>query len=121
MENKELDLVVKKVDEDKAKEAQALKRNLVQELSVYKKNLPEELLTLDFQEEIDREVQLQVAEFQKNIDIKPKALYHALKVETELNPDLTEKDLKKSAYDFLEKTTQNNFLKKIIRELKKEI
>ena len=53
--------------------------------------------------------------------MKPKALYHALKVEAELNPEIEKDDLKQSAYDFLEKTTKNKYLKKIIRELKKGV
>ena len=48
--------------------------------------------------------------------MKPKALYHALKVEAELNPEIEKDDLKQSAYDFLEKTTKNKYLKKIIIE-----
>ena len=54
------------------------------------------------------------------MDIKPTALYYSLKTEAELNEEITEKELTMSAYDFLEKHTNNKILKKILKELKKE-
>ena len=56
----------------------------------------------------------------KVLNLKPKALYHALKVETELNPDIEKDELKKKRLWFLGKNNkEQNIWKKIIRELKK--
>ena len=121
MENESLDLIIKEVENQQEKELVRFESNLSEGINKYKEVLPADLITPQLQEKIDNEVKLQLVEFQKSIDLKPKALYHALKVEAELNPEIEEDDLKQSAYDFLEKTTKNKYLKKIIRELKKGV
>ncbi|SOB47044.1 conserved hypothetical protein [Lactococcus piscium] len=65
-------------------------------------------------------VDKKILEFNNNIDLKPKALYYALKSELELDEQISEKKLTISAYDYLEKNTKNKFLKKILKELIKE-
>lgn len=121
MENESLDLIIKEVENQQEKELVRFESNLSEGINKYKEVLPADLITPQLQEKIDNEVKLQLVEFQKSIDLKPKALYHALKVEAELNPEIEKDDLKRSAYDFLEKTTKNKYLKKIIRELKKGV
>lgn len=121
MESNELDKIVLDVEEFKAEETQVLNNTIINEIANYKQQLPEEILTPDFQHKVDEEVQNKLVEFKNNLDINPRALYHALKVETELNEEISKTELKHSAYDFLEKSTKNKFLKKIIKELKKEL
>ena len=121
MENESLDLIIKEVENQQEKELVRFESNLSEGINKYKEVLPADLITPQLQEKIDNEVKLQLVEFQKSIDLKPKALYHDLKVEAELNPEIEKDDLKQSAYDFLEKTTKNKYLKKIIRELKKGV
>ena len=121
MEKESLDLIIKEVENQQERELVRFETNLSEGLNKYKEIIPAELITPQLQDKIDNEVKLQLVEFQKSIDLKPKALYHALKVEAELNPDIEKEKLKQSAYDFLERTTKNKYLKKIIRELKKGV
>ena len=97
MENESLDLIIKEVENQQEKELVRFESNLFEGINKYKEVLPADLITPQLQEKIDNEVKLQLVEFQKSID------------------------LKQSAYDFLEKTTKNKYLKKIIRELKKGV
>ena len=97
MENESLDLIIKEVENQQEKELVRFESNLSEGINKYKEVLPADLITPQLQEKIDNEVKLQLVEFQKSID------------------------LKQSAYDFLEKTTKNKYLKKIIRELKKGV
>lgn len=121
MENDSLELIVKEIEKEQVEEVNRFEMNLSQGINKYKEILPDDLITPQLQSKIDDEVKLQMIEFQDSIDLKPKALYHALKMEAELNPNIEEVQLKKSAYEFLEKTTKNKYLKKIIRELKKGV
>ncbi|MFS9155525.1 hypothetical protein [Streptococcus infantis] len=121
MKNDSLDLIIREVENQQERELERFELNLSEGITKYKEILPNDLITPQLQEKIDNEVKLQLVEFQKSIDLKPKALYHALKVDAELNPDIEKKELKQSAYEFLEKTTKNKYLKKIIRELKKGV
>lgn len=121
MESESLDLIIREVENQKKEELVRFEANLSERVSQYKEVLPADLITPQLQDKIDNEVKLQLVEFQKSIDLKPKALYHALKVDAELNPDIEKKELKQNAYEFLEKTTKNKYLKKIIRELKKGV
>ena len=97
MENESLDLIIKEVENQQEKELVRFESNLSEGINKYKEVIPADLITPQLQEKIDNEVKLQLVEFQKSID------------------------LKQSAYDFLEKTTKNKYLKKIIRELKKGV
>ena len=121
MEKESLDLIIKEVENQQERELVRFESNLSEGINKYKEILPADLITPQLQDKIDNEVKLQLVEFQDSIDLKPKALYHALKMEAELNPNIEEVQLKKSAYEFLEKTTKNKYLKKIIRELKKGV
>jgi len=95
MENESLDLIIKEVENQQEKELVRFESNLSEGINKYKEVLPADLITPQLQEKIDNEVKLQLVEFQKSIDLKPKALYHALKVEAELNPDIEKDELKK--------------------------
>lgn len=112
MENESLDLIVKEVENQQERELVRFESNLSEGINKYKEVLPADLITPQLQEKIDNEVKLQLVEFQKSIDLKPKALYHALKVETELNPDIEKDDLKQRAYDFLEKNNEKQISEK---------
>lgn len=115
MQNENLEKIIKDVELVKQNEAAHFR-----EVIDYEKNsLPIEVNDETLQHQIDMEIQNRMDEFQKDMDLKPRALYYALKMETELHPDIDEKELKKIAYDFLEKNTKNKYLKKIIKELKK--
>lgn len=120
MENKQLDNLIHEVDIFKADNTRQLKKNINTELSAFKNSLPKEVLTSDLDQKIEAEVDGKLVEFNQNIDLKPKALYYSLKAELELDDTMSESDLIISAYSFLEKNTKNKFLKKILRELKKE-
>ena len=121
MENDSLELIVKEIEKEQVEEVNRFEMNLSQGINKYKEILPDDLITPQLQSKIDDEVKLQMIEFQDSIDLKPKALYHALKMEAELNPNIEEVQLKKSAYEFLEKTTKNKYQKKISRDLKKGV
>lgn len=112
--------VLARVDEFKDENAVILRDNIQNEISSYKSSLPSDnfLSGLDYQ--INQEIDNKISEFKQDIDLKPKALYYNLKSKVELNDDITEKELTLSAYEFLEKNTKNRFLKKILRDLKKE-
>ncbi|MGV3003845.1 hypothetical protein [Aerococcus urinaeequi] len=118
--NTVIDNVLARVDEFKDENAVILRDNIQNEISSYKSSLPSDnfLSGLDYQ--INQEVDNKISEFKQDIDLKPKALYYNLKSKVELNDDITEKELTLSAYEFLEKNTKNRFLKKILRDLKKE-
>lgn len=112
--------VLARVDEFKDENAVILRDNIQNEISSYKSSLPSDnfLSGLDYQ--INQEIDNKISEFKQDIDLKPKALYYNLKSKVELSDDITEKELTLSAYEFLEKNTKNRFLKKILRDLKKE-
>ncbi|HCT98084.1 MAG TPA: hypothetical protein DIC28_06175 [Aerococcus urinaeequi] len=112
--------VLARVDEFKDENAVILRDNIQNEISSYKSSLPSDnfLSGLDYQ--INQEIDNKISEFKQDIDLKPKALYYNLKSKVELSDDITEKELTLSAYEFLEKNTKNRFLKKILKDLKKE-
>ena len=112
--------VLARVDEFKDENAVILRDNIQNEISSYKSSLPSDnfLSGLDYQ--TNQEIDNKISEFKQDIDLKPKALYYNLKSKVELSDDITEKELTLSAYEFLEKNTKNRFLKKILRDLKKE-
>lgn len=118
--NTVIDNVLARVDEFKDENAVILRDNIQNEISSYKSSLPSDnfLSGLDYQ--TNQEIDNKISEFKQDIDLKPKALYYNLKSKVELNDDITEKELTLSAYEFLEKNTKNRFLKKILRDLKKE-
>ena len=118
--NTVIDNVLARVDEFKDENAVILRDNIQNEISSYKSSLPSDnfLSGLDYQ--INQEIDNKISEFKQDIDLKPKALYYNLKSKVELSDDITEKELTLSAYEFLEKNTKNRFLKKILKDLKKE-
>lgn len=120
MENEQLENMVENVEDFKMDNTQTLKKSINAEVASYKKKLPAEILTEDFEVKIENEVNKKLSEFNDSIDVKPKALYYSLKSELELNKEATEKELTISAYDFLEKNTKSKFLKRILKDLKKE-
>lgn len=119
--NTVIDNVLARVDEFKDENAVILRDNIQNEISSYKSSLPSDnfLSGLDYQ--INQEIDNKISEFKQDIDLKPKALYYNLKSKVELSDDITEKELTLSAYEFLEKNTKKRFLKKILRDLKKEL
>ena len=120
MENEKLSTVINNIEEFKADNSAIVKNNINIEISLYRKTLPNEILTEDLDLKIQNEVDKKILEFNNDIDLKPKALYYALKSELELDEQISEKKLTISAYDYLEKNTKNKFLKKILKELIKE-
>lgn len=120
MENKQLTNVVESMEQFKQENTQILKKNINDEISSYRKTLPVENLSEDLNSQIENEVSIKLSEFNDSIDLKPAALYYSLKSEIELNENASEKELTYFAYDFLEKTTKSKFLKKILKELKRE-
>lgn len=120
MENKQLSNVVENMEQFKKENTQILKKNINDEILSYRETLPAETLSEDLESKIENEVSSKLSEFNNIIDLKPTALYYSLKSEIELNENISEKELVYSAYDFLEKTTKSKFLKKILRELKRE-
>ena len=108
------------MEQFKKENTQILKKNINDEILSYRETLPAETLSEDLESKIENEVSSKLSEFNNIIDLKPTALYYSLKSEIELNENISEKELVYSAYDFLEKTTKSKFLKKILRELKRE-
>ena len=121
MKNESLDLIIREIETQQEIELNRFKQNLSEGIDKYVESSPSDLMTPLLKNEIDEEVKLQMLEFQKSIDLSPKALYYALKMEVELDPNIEKDKLKQCAYEFLEKTTKNKYLKKIIRELKKGV
>ncbi|WP_270279958.1 GatB/YqeY domain-containing protein [Vagococcus bubulae] len=115
-----IDNVVNEIDQFKQENINKLESSINHEIEIFKTNLPEDINKNELESTIQKEVDSKLAEFSNEMDLKPKALYYALKSEAELNDDITEKQLTNSAYDFLERNTQSKFLKKILKELKKE-
>lgn len=120
MENEKLSTVINNIEEFKADNSAIVKNNINKEISLYRKTIPNEILTEDLDLKIQNEVDKKILEFNNDIDLKPRALYYALKSELELDEHMSEKKLTISAYDYLEKNTKNKFLKKILKELIKE-
>lgn len=118
--NTVIDNVLARVDEFKDENAVILRDNIQNEISSYKSSLPSDNFLSDIDYQINQEIDNKISEFKQEIDLKPKALYYNLKSKVELSDDITEKELTLSAYEFLEKNTKNRFLKKILRDLKKE-
>lgn len=58
-----------------------LKKNSTNELTSFKKTLPKDILIEELELKTENEVNKKIAEFNKSIDIKPKALYYSLKSE----------------------------------------
>ena len=121
MKNESLDLIIREVENQQEIELNRLKTSLSKEIDKYVESPSSNLMASLPKERIDEEVKLQLLEVQKSIDLRPKALYYALKTEVELDPNIKKDKLKKCAYEFLEKTTKNKYLKKIIRDLKKGV
>ncbi len=115
-----IDNVVNEIDQFKQENINKLESSINHEIEIFKTNLPEDINKNELESTIQKEVDSKLVEFSNEMDLKPKALYYALKSEAELNDDITEKQLTNSAYDFLERNTQSKFLKKILKELKKE-
>lgn len=113
--------VLARADEFKDENAVILRDNIQNEISSYKSSLPSDNFLSDIDYQINQEIDNKISEFKQDIDLKPKALYYNLKSKVELSDDITEKELTLSAYEFLEKNTKNRFLKKILRDLKKEL
>lgn len=120
MTDETLQDVINDVDAFKKKSIEQVRENIDYEIATYKQDIPKELNTSEFDLRIQEEVDTKLAKFNDEMDIKPTALYYSLKTEAELNEEITEKELTMSAYDFLEKHTNNKILKKILKELKKE-
>lgn len=120
MTDETLQDVINDVDAFKKKSIEQVRENIDYEIETYKQDIPKELNTSEFDLRIQEEVDTKLAKFNDEMDIKPTALYYSLKTEAELNEEITEKELTMSAYDFLEKHTNNKILKKILKELKKE-
>ena len=118
--NTVIDNVLARVDEFKDENAVILRDNIQNEISSYKSSLPSDIFLSGIDYQINQEIDNKISEFKQDIDLKPKALYYNLKSKVELSDDITEKELTLSAYEFLEKNTKNRFLKKILRDLKKE-
>ncbi|MFW7387519.1 hypothetical protein [Vagococcus fluvialis] len=120
MTDETLQDVINDVDAFKKKSIEQVRENIDYEIATYKQDIPKELNTSEFDLTVQKEVDAKLAKFNDDMDIKPTALYYSLKTEAELNEDITEQELTMSAYDFLEKHTNNKILKKILKELKKE-
>lgn len=118
--NTVIDNVLARVDEFKDENAVILRDNIQNEISSYKSSLPSDNFLSGLDSQTNQEIDNKISEFKQDIDLKPKALYYNLKSKVELSDDITEKELTLSAYEFLEKNTKNRFLKKILRDLKKE-
>lgn len=112
--------VIHDIEVFKEKNVEQVRLNINNEISTLKKDIPQELNTDEFDLKIQKEIDTKLAKFHDDLDIKPKALYYSLKADMELNENITEKELTLSAYNFLEKHTNNKVLKKILKELKKE-
>lgn len=120
MTDETLQDVINDVDAFKKKSIEQVRENIDYEIATYKQDIPKELNTSEFDLTVQKEVDAKLAKFNDEMDIKPTALYYSLKTEAELNEEITEKELTMSAYDFLEKHTNNKILKKILKELRKE-
>ena len=120
MTDETLQDVINDVDAFKKKSIEQVRENIDYEIATYKQEIPKELNTSEFDLTVQKEVDTKLAKFNDDMDIKPTALYYSLKTEAELNENITEQELTMSAYDFLEKHTNNKILKKILKELKKE-
>lgn len=118
--NKALGNVIARVDGFKDENADTLRDSIQNEISSYKSTLPSDIFLRDLDYQVNQEIDNKIIEFKEEIDLKPKALYYNLKSKVELNGNLTEQELTLSAYEFLEKNTKNRFLKKILKDLKKE-
>lgn len=120
MENRQLVNIVTNVEQFKKENTQILKKNINNEILNYRKSLSVDNLSEELELQIEDEVSSKLSEFNSSIDLKPAALYYSLKSEVELDENISEKELTYSAYNFLEKTTKSKFLKKILKELKRE-
>lgn len=117
----ELEHAINKYDEFRDTNASLIRSNIQNEMTVYKSALPESIPNDFFDLQVSQEINNKMKDFKENFDLKPKALYYDLKAKVELNEDISREELTFSAYSFLEQNTNNKLLKKIIKNLKKEI
>lgn len=106
----------KKINDLKKSNEIALKHNINQEIKNVQNSLSEEMWDSELAAKVEEEVNIKLSEINESIDINPTALYYSLKSETALNPEMSEKELTLEAFKYLERKTNNKFIKKIIKE-----
>lgn len=111
-----LDYSEKQIAEFKRNNAIELKKNINQEIKKVQEAAPRDILDAELSLKVEEEVNLKLRELNESIDLNPTALYHALKAESALDPEVSEEALTVAAYQFLIKKTKNRFLKKILKE-----
>ena len=104
----------------KIKELEKIRDKVKYEMVKYEEKLPEsvdrETYELHLSEELNRQLDL----VNKETDLNSEALYYHLKAQASLNKNISKKELTISALEFLEKSTNSKFMKKLMRELIKE-
>ena len=115
---------LKEIDEAllnaKLEELNKVRDKVKYEMVKYEEKLPDsvdkEIYELQVSEELNRQLEI----VNRETDLNSEALYYHLKSQASLNKEITKKELTISALEFLEKSTNNKFMKKLMKELIKE-
>lgn len=118
---KELHQITKKIDDFNDETKLNLKLHVEHEASMHRKVLLNGLFYGAIHEGIQAIVDERMNEFTKNTDLKPQELYAYLKKQITAHPTLSKRQLHYLAYDHLEHITDNRFLKKIYKTMKKRM
>lgn len=106
----------KQIQEFKNENEIILKDSIKEEIVKVKDSFSGEMWDEELSLKIENEVEKKLVALNDSIDLNPTSVYFALKAETALNPEVTEKHLKLAAYKFLFSKTKNKFMKKIFKE-----
>ena len=104
----------------KIREFEKIRDKVKYEMTKYEKKLPENIDRETYELQLSEELNRQLDLVNKETDLNSEALYYHLKAQVSLNKNISKKELTISALEFLEKSTNSKFMKKLMRELIKE-
>ncbi len=104
----------------KIREFEKIRDKVKYEMVKYEEKLPENIDRETYEVQLSEELNRQLDLVNKETDLNSEALYYHLKAQASLNKNISKKELTISALEFLEKSTNSKFMKKLMRELIKE-
>ena len=115
---------LKEIDEAllnaKLEELNKVRDKVKYEMVKYEEKLPDNIDRETYEVQLSEELNRQLDLVNKETDLNSEALYYHLKAQASLNKNISKKELTISALEFLEKSTNSKFMKKLMRELIKE-
>lgn len=115
---------LKEIDEAllnaKLEELNKVRDKVKYEMVKHEEKLPDSVDKEKYELQVSEELNRQLEIVNRETDLNSEALYYHLKSQASLNKEITKKELTISALEFLEKSTNNKFMKKLMKELIKE-